>query len=156
MAPKRDVHCFPERAAQRELAVVVVDHKAPPRDTWLHQRDRDRIVRVTKVHQHFRTEFSEKGKRGTKSFNWLAAQYLDGDGFSDAKDLSYIRNGIGALAPGPDYLVVGMGLCSNQIFKETRVPAFAIKLRHYVDTATSISRRNWAAPVCDTAYFTPD
>jgi hypothetical protein len=90
-----------------------MDQEAPPRDTRLHQGDRERIVWVAKVHQHLRTEFSKKGERGTKPFDWLAVKYPEGHGLSDTKDLRHIRNGIGALAPGPDYLVISVRLCSN-------------------------------------------
>jgi hypothetical protein len=156
MATKRNVHCPSEGAAQGEAAVAVMDHEAPPRDTRLHQRDRDRIVWVTKVHQHVRTKFSEKGERGTKTFDRFAAQYLERDGFSDSKDFCHIRNGIRPFAPGPDYFVIGERLRSYQIFKQTGVPAFAIKLRHCVDEAPATSRENLASAFRDTAYFTPD
>ena len=150
MAPKRDVHCSLERAAQREAEVGVMDHQTPPGDTRLHQRDRDRIVRVTKVHQHVRTKFSENGERSVKSLDRFAAEYVEGNGFSDTKDFCHIRNGIEALGPGPDYLVIGVRLRGNQIFQQTRMAPLAVKLRNCVDVATSTSRgsgdRRFATP----------
>ena len=113
MAPERDVYCVAERAPQREAVVAVMDNEVPPRDTRLHQPNRQRIVRVTNVHQHVRTKFSEKGERGTKSFDWFAAQHREGDDFSDTKDFRHMRNGIGFLGSRPDYSVIGLRLCSN-------------------------------------------
>jgi hypothetical protein len=52
-------------------------------------------------------------------------------------------------------LVIVMRLRGNQIFEQTRMAAFAIKLRHDVDVATSTSQGSRAS-VRDTAYFTPD
>jgi hypothetical protein len=156
MAPKRDVHSSLERATQREAAVCVVDHETLPGDIRLHQRDRDRIVRVTEVHQHVRTKFSKNGERPAKSFDRFTGQYVDRNGFFDTKDFSHLRNDSGALAIGPDNLVIVMWLRGNQIFKQTRMAAFAIKLRHDVDVATSISQGSRASSVRDTAYFTPD
>ncbi len=121
MAPKGDVHCSLERAAQREAGVGVMDHQTPPGDTRLHQRDRDRILRVTKVHQHVRRKFSENGERSVKSLDRFAAEYVEGNAFSDTKDFCHIRNGIESLGPGPDYLVIGVRLCGDQIFQQTRV-----------------------------------
>ena len=156
MAPKCDVYRFPKRASQRKATVTVMNHQAPPRDTRLHQRGSDRIVWVTKVHKHVRTKFIEKGERGAKSLDRFAAQWVDRDGFSDTKDFCHIRYGIRALAPGPDYLVIGVRLRGNEIFKQTRVAAIAIKLGHCVDVATSTSQGSWASAFRDTAYFTSD
>jgi hypothetical protein len=155
MAPKRDVHCSLERAAQREGGVGVMDHHTAPRDARLHQRDRDRIVRVTKVYQHVRTKVSENGERAAKSLDRFAAQHVEWNSFADTKDLCHIHNDIEPLAAGPDYVVVGVRLRRNHIFQQTRMAPMAVKLRDCVDVATSTSRGSGTA-VHDTAYFTPD
>ena len=111
---------------------------------------------MTKVHQHVRTKFSKNGERVAKSFDRFAAQYVEGDGFCDTQDVCDVRNDSGALAIGPDNLVIVMRLRGNQIFKQTRMAAFAIKLRHDVDVAMSTSQGSWDSPVRDTAHFTPD
>jgi hypothetical protein len=128
MAPKRDVHRSLQRAAQREVEVGVMNYQTPPGDTRLHQRDRDRIVWMTKVHQRVRTKFRENGERSAKSLDRFAAQYVEGNGFFDTKDFCHIRNDIEALAVGPDYLMIDVRLRGNQIFKQTRVAPVAIKL----------------------------
>jgi hypothetical protein len=156
MAPKRDVNCFPERAAQREAGVAVMDNKAPPCDARLHQRDRERVVRVAKVHQYVRTKFSEKGKRCAKSFDRFAAQHFEGDVLFNAKNIRHIRNGIRALTPGPDYALIGVRLRRDQIFKETRVAAFSKKPRYRVDATKLTSLGNCASVIRGTAHFTPD
>jgi hypothetical protein len=99
------------------------------------------------VHQYIRTTFSENGERGTKSIDWFAAQHCQRDGLFDSKNFRHICNGISALAPGPNYLVNGPRLRGNQIFKQSRVTAPFIKLRHCVDAASLISLRSCASVI---------
>ncbi len=128
MRAERDVDCPLERAAQREAEVGVLDHQTPPGNSWLHQGDRDRIVRVAKVYQHVRTKFSEDGERSTQSLDRFAAQYIDGNASADAEDLGHIHNDIEPLAPGPEYSVIGIRLRGDQILQQARVAPVAVKL----------------------------
>ena len=108
------------------------------------------------MHQHVRTNFSENSERFAKPLDRFAAEYVERNSFSDTKDFCHIRDGIEALGPGPDYLVIGVRSSGNQIFEQTRVPPLAVKLRNCVDVATSTSRTSGGSAVHDTAYFTPD